>query len=286
MNAGFLGALTAIGWGGADFIARLSGRSIGHANALLGMLLSGAIFLSIYVFITDMPFVWIWSSAWLIGASGIGIMASTLLLYQALARGPVSVASPIVGSYPAFSVLFAVILGSYPAPEDWVAIGLILCGVLTVARYGPISNEPEHKDAAFNRKTVLISFLSAILFAISLLIGQLAAPIYGEVETTWLGRLVSLGCLLCLLTFSKSHTISLPLRWWPFLCAQGFLDSTAYICVFAAGNLPNAELAAVTASAFGAITVLLARFILKETVTLPQWVAMIAIFGGVGFLAL
>ncbi len=286
MNAGLLGAITALSWGGSDFIARFTGRGIGYANALLGMLLSGSVYLSIYVYANDIPFLWEWSSAWLIAGSGLSIMLATLMLFNAIARGPISVVSPIVASYPAFSMMFALLLGARPSAGDWLAVAAILGGVLCVARYGPTDNEPQHAHKAYRQKTIVLSLISALLFAIAILMGQLAAPIYGEVETTWLGRLFSLACLLILFGFSKSHTINLPVKWWPLLCAQGLLDSSAYISVFAAGHLPNGELAAVAASSFGAVTVLLARFILKEHITKIQWAAFVVIFGGVGYLAL
>ncbi|MBT4889473.1 MAG: DMT family transporter [Rhodospirillales bacterium] len=286
MNAGFLGAITAIGWGGSDFIARFTGRGTDHFNALLGMLLSGAVFLTIYVYVTDMPIVWNWSSSWLIVGTGIGTMASTLLFYQSIIRGPISVVSPIVGGYPGFSVLFALAMGVRPSPEDWLATGVILTGVLTVARYSPVSNDPKHHDKSYNRKTVAIAVTASFLFAITILFGQQAVPIYGEVQTTWLARYISLASLLCLMFFNKSQKLNLPIKWWPLFCVQGIIDSTGYICLFAAGHLQNAEMAAVAASAFGAVTVLLARVFLKEVITLPQWAGIIAIFSGVGFLAM
>ncbi len=285
MNAALWGTLTALVWGSSDYIARFNGRAIGHANTLLGMLICGATLLSIYVVISDMPFLWDWSAAWMLVVSGIGIMIATLLLYQAITRGPISVASPIVGSYPALTVLLAFALGSRPSPTQWMAMAVVLCGVITVARYAPTSNEEQHHDPAYNRATVLIAAGSAICFAVAILVGQMAAPIFGDLETTWIGRLIGLVSLLGLFAWHSGYTINLPRRTWPLLGAQGVLDSSGYVFIFTAAYMPNSEIAAVTASAFGAITVLLARFFLKELISLPQWAGIIAVFGGVAALA-
>ena len=43
--------------------------------------------------------------------------------------------------------------------------------------------------------------------------------------------------------------------------------------------------AVVAASAFGVVTVLLARIVLKERIGTLQWLALLLVFGGVGVLA-
>jgi drug/metabolite transporter (DMT)-like permease len=55
--------------------------------------------------------------------------------------------------------------------------------------------------------------------------------------------------------------------------------------ITAAGNLPDPAFATVVSSAFGAVTVLLARIFLKEPIAPAQFAGMVLIFGGVGVLA-
>ena len=286
MNAAILGLMTAVGWGGADFAARFSGRALGHISALLGMLFAGSIGLAVYAVSVDMPIVWDTSRAWMLAATGVGVMVGTLLLYQGLARGPISVVSPIVGSYPAISVLIAFALGSRPAPEEWLAIAVVMCGVITVARYAPTSNEPQHHDPAYNRKTIMISCAAAVTFAVVVLLGQAAAQVFGDLQTTLSGRIIGLLVLIAFIVSRRDVRVSLPVRWWPLIALQAGLDSCAYVTLFAAGNYPNGEFAAVTASTFGAITVVLARVFLKETISVQQWFGILAIFAGISALSL
>jgi len=48
-----------------------------------------------------------------------------------------------------------------------------------------------------------------------------------------------------------------------------------------AGRFPNPEIAAITSSIFGLITILLAMVFLGEKVRPVQWLGVLAVFGGV-----
>lgn len=66
---------------------------------------------------------------------------------------------------------------------------------------------------------------------------------------------------------------------------MGGLDVGALVAVLVAGNLPDPAFATVVSSAFSAVTVILARTILKEPISPIQLLGMILIFGGVAGLA-
>jgi drug/metabolite transporter (DMT)-like permease len=74
------------------------------------------------------------------------------------------------------------------------------------------------------------------------------------------------------------------MRWLPLLGLMGCLDAAALSTIIAAGNLPDPAFTTVVSSAFGAVTVLLARAFLKEPISLAQLAGMILIFGGVATL--
>ena len=83
----------------------------------------------------------------------------------------------------------------------------------------------------------------------------------------------------------SSRRLDLPLRWWPVLIAQGLLDGGGYLALFAGSHGADTELAAVTASAFGAVTALLGRVFLREEMTWRQWAGIVLIFAGVAALS-
>jgi len=137
---------------------------------------------------------------------------------------------------------------------------------------------------SYLRTSVLIAFAAALVYTAALLAGQLAVPIYGQFQTLWLGRLVSLAALL-LYFFARRERPRLPRRWWPFLTAQGLLDASGYLFLLLGSGGPGAEIAAVTASGFAAVTVVLARLVLREAMSGLQWLGVGLIFAGVAALS-
>jgi drug/metabolite transporter (DMT)-like permease len=134
------------------------------------------------------------------------------------------------------------------------------------------------------RIVLSLALVASLCFAIALTAGQAAVPIFGEVETVWLARLFGLAIIGTLYLW-RSPGAPLPLRWLPLLGLMGCLDVLALGTITAAGNLPSPEFATVVSSAFGAVTVILARAILKEPIAPSQLAGMVLIFGGVGALA-
>ena len=73
---------------------------------------------------------------------------------------------------------------------------------------------------------------------------------------------------------------------WLLLSVMGVLDAIALSLVMSAGTLYRPEFAAVAASTFGAITIILAWTFLKERMTFGQWAGVGLTFTGIGYLAL
>ncbi len=280
MTAAVWGLLAALSWGSADFIGGLASRAAGHRSVLLGMFSVGAVALGAIVWLGGLPVVRDWDNAWLLVVSGVGMMAATLWLYQALARGPMSVVAPIAGSFPVFNVTFAVVLGARPSLVAWVAMAAVLGGVVLVARSAKAVTDPVSYPPSHLRRTVALSLSAALGFAVTVAAAQEAALIYGEMQTVWLSRIV--GVIVCAALFLVvRERPSLPLRWWPYIAAQGLLDGGAYVALLAGSEGPRATIAVVIASAFSAVTILLARVFLREAISRNQWLGIAAIIAGV-----
>ncbi|MGF1608529.1 MAG: EamA family transporter [Kiloniellales bacterium] len=284
MTPALYGLMTAFGWGGADFIARFTGRAMGHEVALFAMLTVGALLFGLIVWLGGLPLAWDWSGAWLLVSSGVAIMVATLLLYWGLARGPVTLVAPLVGAYPALNVLLELSLGARPSALQWIAMGVVMAGVIVVARAAnAFEDEAEFSRAAL-RKTTIIALASAVGFAVAVAAAQHAAQIYGELQTVVMGRWVSLAAILLWLLFRRRRPV-VPLRWWPLVVLQGLLDAGAYVALLSAGTGEGGAVAVVVASCFAAVTVVLARVVLKEAMTYAQWGGIAAIIAGVATLS-
>jgi len=284
MTPALWGLMTAFGWGGADFIARFTGRALGHEVALLAMLMVGALSFGLLVGLGGLTLVWDWRGAWLLLASGIGVMVATLLLYWGLARGPVTLVAPLCASYPALNVLLELSLGARPTLLQWAAMAVVMAGVIVVARAADAFEDGAEFSRAALRKTTIIALASAVGFAVAVAAAQHAAPIYGELQTVVMGRWISLAAILLWLAARRRRPV-VPRRWWPLLVLQGLMDAGAYAALLAAGTGEGGAIAVVVASCFAAITVVLARLVLKEAMTLSQWGGIAAIIAGVAALS-
>ena len=284
MNAALGGVLAALSWGSADFIARFTGGAVGHVNALFGMLVTSALVLTGVALIMGVPLPAPGAGWWLLLIFGAGLTTATLLLYMALVHGPVTVAAPIAGTFPAFNILLALTLGMRPGAAEWAAMAAVMAGVFVVARAARHFEAGGHYSRAHVRRTVWISLGASFMFAVTVAAGQEAAVIYGEVASVLLGRWVSLLCC-CLLLAARREVPRIPARWWPALGAQGVLDGAALLAVMAGSQGAMSAVTAVLASTFSAVTVVLARIFIREAMTWGQWLGIAMILAGVAALS-
>lgn len=299
--------LTAFGWGTADFIARFTGRDLGPRMALFGMLLTSGAVLTGVVLLSGAPSIpgaegraaagdpdgglggvlaGAGAAGWAtVAAMGLGITVGTLLLYWALARGPVTVVAPIVASYPAFNLLIAVATGTRPPAGQWAAMAAVMAGVVIVATLAaPDESGAGPHPRAHVQASAGIAISASLVFALTLEASQAALLSFGEIHTVWLSRLVGVAVMAAVLLTRRERT-GVPLRAWPLLAAQGVLDGGAYLALLAGSRGPGADITIVVGSTFAAVTVGLARVVLKEPMTRAQWVGIALVIGGVAALS-
>ena len=284
MNAALGGTLAACAWGSADFIARFTGGALGHVKALFGMLVTSAVVLTAIVLVAGVPLPGMQPGWWLVVATGVGLTVATLLLYLALVRGPVTVAAPVAGTFPAFNIVLALFLGMRPSTVEWSAMAAVMAGVFVVARAARHYEDRGHFSRAHVRRTIIVSLAASVGFAVTVAAGQEAAIRYGELPAVCYARWVSLACCALLLV-ARREVPRIPLRWWPALAAQGTLDGGALLAVVAASQGAASAVTAVLASCFSAVTVLLARVFIREAMTPAQWLGIVLILAGVATLS-
>ncbi|HVH74238.1 MAG TPA: EamA family transporter [Stellaceae bacterium] len=286
MTPGFWGALSALSLGGTDFLARFSSRGTGHANAFFGVLVVGTLGLTIVVALGPWHFGWNLSGLWLAALSGAATTVMSLLFYQALARGPVTVVAPIVASHPAFVILYYMLLGARPDALHWVGIVLALAGGLLVAQQAESAAPTRDGQAGGIHKTLMLAGAAAVAYAVLAVAGQAAAARSGAMEALWLGRLASLATIVLLFAV-RGERPRIRAAWLPIIAAQGFLDTGGYLLLLlgVAGAAAGSTTAPVTSSTFGAVTTLLAFVFLRERIGPGQWLGIVLVFAGVATLS-
>lgn len=285
-GAAFFGAGTAVLWGVSDVVARLSGRSVGVLVTTLSLMVVGSIALVAYAFGSGAVIDWNPDGYWLIALSGVGMAVGTLLIFSALTRGPVSLASPTVASYPAIAVLLSVALGARPDLIHWLAMIATMAGVWLVA-YSVGNKRNRHLpdyERANVRRTLILSSVSAVIFAVAILAADFAIDRYGWLQTLLGSRLSGIVIIGGVMLARREAIGAIPPRTWPLLLIVGTLDTFGHALLYIGLALPNGEFAVVASAAYTGVTTIIARLFLREPVAPIQWLGIAAIIGGIAAL--
>lgn len=280
------GALTALGWGSADFMSRFTGGRLGVLTALAGVMTSSFLLLAAFAWSQGMPLV-LPAEGWpALLTACVFIVIGTLLLYLGMVRGPISLVAPIVAAYPVWSLVIALADGIEPSLVQWLAMAAVLAGVVVVARLGGQAEEHAAERPGGIGLTVLIAFAASIGFASGIAAMQAAAPRFGELQVLLTIRLFGVLATVAALFLLPALRRPIPWRWWPVLALQGLLDGGAYLTLLAGSRVAeDAPQAVVVASTFCIVPVILARVFLREHISPGQWVAILVIAAGVATLS-
>jgi drug/metabolite transporter (DMT)-like permease len=281
-----LGLLTALTWGGADFLARFATQRIGTLRAMLYMQLTGFVLLTIFL-----P--WLgglghlgdgsgWQPwAWGILAGGINAI-STLGLYRSFEIGKMAVVAPLSASYPALTVTLSLVSGERLSAARAVGIVCTMLGVVLVAGGEKAPSTDDHEAGSRSRKGIGLALCSAVGFGFLFwLLGVRMIPRIGPTQTVWMIRMVCslVGGAVILLS---NQPIGLPANGARrMVLAMGALDTGAFVLSNHGMQMEQVAVISVLGSLYGAVTVALAAIVLREHVSRWQWAGIAAIFIGI-----
>jgi drug/metabolite transporter (DMT)-like permease len=274
-----LGMIAALAWGIHDLCVRQVSQNTGIFASIIMVLAAGCILvLPVTAYAWD---AYLNNDALYLGlAAGCLFGLAAIAHYKAFSIGPVKLVAPIIGSYPALSVGWAVWQGTPVSSLQWFAVIMIIFGVGYVAG---TSAEDETNQSPVN--AIFWSVLAGLGFASTFAVGQAAAEQGGELPLLFPTRFAALITVLVI-------ALALRIRILPgygqlkILAAMGALDAIALGCVLSAGGFANPELASVLAATFGLITILLAAIFLRERMTNAQWGAVVVVFACICYLAI
>lgn len=275
-----LGLCAAMAWGIHDICVRHVSQQGGILPALTTVLVVGS-----FVLIPVTLFFGGWEDMTarafaLSGLSGVCYFFGCIGLYKSFSIGPVRLVAPIMGAYPILSVAGSALQGQIVPMDQWFAVAAIVAGVAIVCILSDQEDSSGSQSAA-----ILWALLGAAGFATTFAIGQLATQAGAILPTIFATRVVT-AAGAALVLFARSGAKIPDRKAWPFLLLMGVLDAFALGIVIASGGLERPEFAAVAASTFGVITIILAWGFLKEKMTPAQWGGVAVTFAGIGYLAL
>lgn len=289
-----LGLAGAIFWGLADFAARFASRRVGAYRTLFFMQFFGFITLSAYL-------KWMggfghvaggWQPWALAGVAGVINMVASLALYYSFQIGVMSIVAPVSSSYPALTVVLALLSGERIRPLRGVGLAITLVGVVLAATSfkpdvtHPLTGEPGHERAHLT-KGVGWAIVAGVGFGFLFwFLGFYVVPAVGGVVSVWVIRLTCMS-VLALAAAPTRRTIALPRGsiWW-LLAAVGVMDTAAFVANNAGLATGQVSVVSVLASLYGAVTVLLSWIVLRERLERSQWLGVFVIFAGIVLVSL
>lgn len=280
-----LGLLTALTWGGSDFLARFATERMGTLRTLLYMQLIGFILLTI-----ALPWLGGWGhladgSGWQPWAWGVlaGCVnaVSTLGLYRSFEIGKMAVVAPLSACYPVLTVTLSLFSGERLSAARATGIVCTMFGVLLVARG---ENPPNANDAeAMRRSGKGIGWALASAFGFGLLfwlLGLRVIPRVGAPQTVWMIRMTCTLIAGAVILIAR-QPIKLPRNTRVISLGMGVGDTSAFVLSNRAMQLEQVAVVSVLGSLYGAVTVALAAIVLREHVSRWQWAGIASIFAGI-----
>jgi drug/metabolite transporter (DMT)-like permease len=280
-----LGVLTALTWGGSDFLARFATERMGTLRALLYMQLIGFILLTI-----ALPWLGGWGhladgsgwQPWAWGAlAGCVNAVSTLGLYRSFEVGKMAVVAPLSASYPVLTVTLSLLSGERLSVARASGIVCTMIGVLLVAAGEKAPDTNNLEAMRRSGKGIGWALASATGFGLLFwLLGLRVIPRVGAPQTVWMIRLT---CSLVAATaiLIARQPIKLPRNTRLISLGMGAGDTTAFVLSNRAMQIEQVAVVSVLGSLYGAVTVALAAIVLREHVSRWQWLGIASIFSGI-----
>ncbi len=281
------GMIAALSLGTADFLARFTSLRVGAVAAFTYVVCFGTLLMAAFMFVTGAELRFTGFGVLMSCLHGLCVTAMSIMLYAALARGPVSLAVPIVAAHPVLIILYEIaVTGSNLNMQQLLAAAVVTVGVVSASIFSFHQSGDGVNggaSAGSRRHTLLLAVGACIAYALLIVTGQHAAPEIGQASVALIGRATSAAVLLLAL-LAGSFTLPPPGRAMLPLAAQGVLDTLGYVALLAGGLTLFPGITAVAGSMFGFLTIVLARVFIQERVGLSQWLSIVLAFAGIGWL--
>ncbi len=252
LTAALLGLASSLLWGTSDFLGGLRSRTVPPAAVVGWSQLMGLVALTVIV-LTVQPLT---GTAWVPWAVAAGAMGAVALgsFYAALATAPMGIVAPIAALGAGVPVVLGVLTGDTPSPLAWLGMVVALAGAM-------LASGPELR-AGLHLRPVALACVAAVGFGLVLFCidrgsrTSLVSVLWGMRVTS-----VSLFAVLALRLRSVGGVGRSDLL---VLVPIGLADLLANATFALAAARGMVSVAAVLASLYPVVTILLARGILQE----------------------
>jgi drug/metabolite transporter (DMT)-like permease len=275
-----MAALLALGggllWGVGDFLGGLASRRIAALAVVVVSQAIGLACLLVVVLLSGDPFPGVGVLLPAVGA-GAAVLLGITAFYRGLAIGAMGIVAPITAAGPVVPLAVDAAHGSTPTTLQWTGIALILLGVAALSWEG---STPGRSRLATGTGLAVVAALGFGIYFVGIDAGSDESASWAVVAARVTA--VSLGTLAALAT---STTLRAPRNLLPTLAAVGIIDTFANVLVAAATTYGAAGIAAVLSSLYPLVTIVLARLVVGERLSLPKRIGGLVALAGAAFVA-
>lgn len=269
--AAAFGLASALGWGSGDFCGGLAARRSAALLVVLVSELSGVAILIGLAFFLAEPVPRTMDLFWG-GAAGIIGTMGLVSLYRGLATSPMGVVAPVSAVVTAIvPLMFGFLLEGIPGTRQLLGFAIAIVAVWLISR------PPQGGEVRLHHLGLPV--LAGLGFGVFLILIDHVS----DRSIVWplvSSRFSSLAMLFLLVAFMR-HREWPTLRQLPLMILAGLCDVGGNTFYALAAQIGRLDTAAVLSSLYPAVTVVLARIVLKERLGSQQWIgvaiAMVAI---------
>ena len=260
----FLGLSTAVLWGLPDVPLAVAVRRVGPTAVLAGSLIIGTLLIAPVGLFIDFP--GLTQRGLLLAAfDGLLMAAAYGIAYNAFARCPISVVTPIISCEGAAAAVIAIAFGERLGIEMAVLLAIAVLGVVLVGTAG-------RAGARVSGSGVSFAVTAAALWGFILYLG---GPVTDELGVFWGFLIVRTFASLAMVPFLLRADIRSGIRsepWRILIWAGG--DTLGNLCYFAAAASGPVALAGVLAAQFALFGTLAGVIGLGERLKTHQWIGV------------
>lgn len=270
-----LGLSTALLWGLPDVPLAVAVRRVGPTAVLAGSLVIGTILIAPVGLFIDLPDI---GRRGLLLAAFDGLLMAVAygIAYNAFARCPISIVTPIISCEGAAAAAIAIGFGERPGIGMAVLLLVAVVGVVLVGTSG-------RSGATVSRSGVAFAVVGALVWGLVLFLG---GPVTDELGAYWGFFFVRSFASLAMLPFFFRGSIREGIRsepWRILVWAAG--DTLGNLCYFAAAASGPVALAGVLAAQFALFGTLAGVVGLGERLKVHQWVGVAIVVAAVSGVA-
>ena len=264
-----LALLSALSFGGSDFVGGIASRRVAALRVVLVSYPVAMVLLGVSAGIVGGPIsrgAVVWGSL-----GGISQALGVLWLYAALGAGPISVVSPLAALLSAVvPVGVGVVLGERPGTMAAIGIVLALVAVVLISRQATGEDDMSHR---FTTTVAWLTIGSGVAFGLNfVLIHQ--APVDSRLWPLLFSRMAATGLVVAVAAATRNLRVpsGIPLR---LALTAALLETCANVTMLLALHASLLSLASVLISLYPVATVVLAMAVLRERLSRWQAVGMV-----------